>query len=345
MNMDIKEAIKNIVSRPFEIETAFYRKKIRSILSMHFQDKNLKRLKVTNKNVIDTIKSHIPEAIVSDFGYYYCLIKLENVDFLINKSGRKKYIRVKRKIDYYIDSIPNLVEYMQDINRLMPEWEKEFSELLVQYANEIKEMERKSVLEGTEIRYILSNRIRLHLGDHRENEDGASILRKALSETGKSFENISVRSTNLWFNIIINAMDSAETYFQDVEINIEQLEKIDKMIPAWIEELSQWNYEYEKLKKAKDLSKLSINVLIKQKMTSLGCEYYIRENYKTITLFIKLEKTRMLKLSLPYKSMEVIGERLDMIEDTIKAINNIHNYFQISNEDKSIEWENGNDTK
>ena len=141
MNMDIKEAIKNIVSRPFEIETAFYSKKIRSILSMHFQDKNLKRLKVTNKNVIDTIKSHIPEAIVSDFGYYYCLIKLENVDFLINKSGRKKYIRVKGKIDYYIDSIPNLLEYMQDINRLMPEWEKEFSELLVQYANEIKEME------------------------------------------------------------------------------------------------------------------------------------------------------------------------------------------------------------
>ena len=80
-------------------------------------------------------------------------------------------------------------------------------------------------------------------------------------------------------------------------------------------------------------------------MTSLGCEYYIRENYKTITLFIKLEKTRMLKLSLPYKSMEVIGERLDMIEDTIKAINNIHNYFQISNEDKSIDWKNGNDTK
>ncbi|MBR5982271.1 MAG: hypothetical protein IK025_00915 [Bacteroidales bacterium] len=337
--MDIKEAIKNIVSRPFEIETVFYEIKIHSILSVHLRDKNLKQLKVTNKNVIDTIKSHIPEAIVSDFGYYYCLIKLENIDFLISKSGRKKYIRVKGKIDYYINSIPNLVEYMQDINRLMPEWEKEFAEMLVQYANEIKKMERKSVLEGTEIRYILSNRIRLHLGGCRENVEGASILRKALSETGKSFENISVQSVGEWFKIIINAMDSAETYFQNVEINSEQLEKIDKMIPAWIEELSQWNYEYEKEKKAKDLSKLSLNTLIKQKMKSLGCEYYIRENNKTMTLFIKLEKTRMLKLSLPYKSMGVIGERLDMIEDTIKAINNIHNAFRIINEERGINWE------
>lgn len=335
--MDIKEAIKNIVSRPTEIHNAFYQEKVKSIFSRQINDKNLKRLEINDKDVIDTIKSHFPEAIFFEsllIDHRICnyLIKLKNVDFKINVYYKKrcKYIETKGLLEYYTANIPNLIEYMKEIDRLMPEWEKEFAELLVQHENEIKKAERKSVLDGTGIRRILENRIRLRLMEYRKN--------KTMSETEKSFENIHVQTGYHCNTLYVNAIDQFEVFVQNTEFNSEQLEKIDKMIPAWLDELSQWNYEYEKLKKEKDLSKLSINALIKRKMTSLGCEYYIRENNKTITLFIKLEKTRMLKLSLPYKSMGIIGERLDMIENTIKAINNIHNAFRIINEEKSIDW-------
>ncbi|MBR5982950.1 MAG: hypothetical protein IK025_04410 [Bacteroidales bacterium] len=127
--MDIKELIKNIVSRPSGIQAAFYLEKIKSILSWQIHDKNLKRLKVNDNDVIHTIKSHINEAIIIDFNYCVCLIKLKNVDFIISKSGRRN-IKTKGQIEYYIDNIPNLVEYMKEIDRQMPEWEKEFANLM-----------------------------------------------------------------------------------------------------------------------------------------------------------------------------------------------------------------------
>ena len=74
-------------------------------------------------------------------------------------------------------------------------------------------------------------------------------------------------------------------------------------------------------------------------MKQLGCEYNITPNNQSITLYIKLEKTRMLKLSLPYRSIEIVNKRLDMLAEAVKAVNNIDNAFRITNEQKHIRWE------
>jgi len=335
--MDIKESIKYIVSKPTEIHSLFYQEKVRSIFSRQIHDENLKRMEIDNKDVFDTIKNHFPEAIflkslLIDYRCCGYLIKLKNVDFIINIYGRQKYkyIETKCRYGYYTYNIPNLIEYMREIDRLMPEWEKEFAQLLVQYENEIKKVEHKSVLDGTEIRQILENRIKLRLMECRKNN--------TLLEIKKSFENIHVR-TNGWCNALyINTMDQFEVWFQSTEFNVELLEQIDKIMPAWIEELHQWNREYEKLEKEKCLSKISITELIKQKMKQFGYEYSIVTNKQSISLYVRLEKARMFKLSLPYRSMEIVRKRLDMIAEAVKAINNIHNAFRITNDEKSIDW-------
>jgi hypothetical protein len=181
----------------------------------------------------------------------------------------------------------------------------------------------------------------LKLLDCRENTDATQLQGNALSEANLSLKNISVRP----YVIKLNAINDYWVWHRYKEIEVWRLEQIDKMIPIWIEECKQWEYEYEKQKKAQEIKSMSVSALIKQKMKQLGCEYYISTNQKTTSLYIRLEKSRMLKLSLPDLAISTISRRIEMIEDAVKAINNIHNAFRITNEEKSIEWENGNDTK
>ncbi len=329
--MDIKKRIREIVYSPDILREDFYSDKVRMVL---FQKKNWKKELVKDKEVLETIRKHFPEVEIKSTGINVHLIKLKNADFYIKVYGKRKTIDVKINrwsCSYYVSDIPNLIEYMKEIDSQMPEWEREFAQLLEQNENEIKKVEHKSVLYGTEIRQILENRIKLRLMECRKNN--------TLPEIKKSFENIHVR-TDDWCNALyINTMDQFEVWFQSTEFNVELLEQIDKIMPAWIEELNQWNHEYEKLKKAKDLSKISITELIKQKMKQLGYEYNITPNMQSITLYIRLEKTRMFKLSLPYRSIEVVNKRLDMLAEAVKAVNNIDNAFRITNEQKYIRWE------
>ena len=349
--MNIKELIQNIVSRPSGIQAAFYLEKIKSILSWQIHDKNLKRLKVKDHDVILTIKSHISEAIIIDFNYCSFLIKLKNADFIINKSGRRN-IKTKSQIEYYIDNIPNLVEYMKEIDHQMPEWEKEFASLMVLHENDIRNAQRDSFLNGVccYLDRILKHRIDFSLQECRENTETGSILNKTLKKSSISFKNFTVNANGNYVSILLpnfcwkyciySGKDLQIRYtYGYKEIKIEHLEQIDRMLPIWVEELSQWDHEYEKQSKVTNLITSSATALIKQKMKSLGCEYFIMRNDKSYLLYMKLKKARMLKLSLPYKSIGAIMKRLEMIEETIKAVNNIHNSFRITNETKDIKWE------
>lgn len=176
------------------------------------------------------------------------------------------------------------------------------------------------------------------------------MLNKTLEKSNISFKNFTVYANGnyvsisipnyCWKYCIYRGKDLQIRYtYGYKEIKIEHLEQIDRMLPIWTEELSQWDREYEKQRKVTNLITSSATALIKQKMKSLGCEYFIMENDKSYLLYIKLKKTRMLKLSLPHKSIGVIMKRLEMIDETIKAINNIHNSFRITNETKDIKWE------
>ena len=165
-----------------------------------------------------------------------------------------------------------------------------------------------------------------------------SSFNKQFPEANASLKNISVENNDWNIMIKINARNDCWNSFREVEIDMRLLERIDNLVPAWIEECKPWEYEYKKLKKAHDIKEMGVTTLIKQKMKQLGYEYNITPNNQSITLYIKLEKTRMFKLSLPYRSMEIVRKRLDMIAEAVNAINNIHNAFRITNDEKSIDW-------
>ena len=136
--MDDKDFVNNVVYQPEKIRREFYWEKAKALFGRQGNDSSLPKMEVKNKNLIDTIKKYFPEAtIYSDF-----LIEMKNVDFRIGNSGRRKYIGAKGKGWFYISDIPNVVEFMKETDRLMPEWEREFADM----------MARQTALSENEIR-------------------------------------------------------------------------------------------------------------------------------------------------------------------------------------------------
>ena len=341
--MDIEKHIKFITNFPNEIWRNFYRSKKSSVLNNSY----MPRMRVGGCDLINTIKQAFPEASIKEIGENTTLIKLKNADFTIGTFGMQKYIYTKNVAPViWIEEIHNLIEFMKEIDRQMPNWEADFADYMSQHEKEIETILQKSLSNGySNTSDILKCRIQLMLLECRENTDTGVILQKTLENKQVSFRNIVIKPEKDLVFISIPEIQNCSESFRNKEINVVLLQKIDALVPQWIEEQMWWGLELEKQKKVIELSQLSIKTLIRQKMKVLGYEYKIKKNEKSISLFIKLEKSRMLKLSLPDLAINTISRRIDMIEDAVKAINNIHDYFRITNEDKSIEWENGNDTK
>ena len=330
-DMDIKKRIREIVYSPDILREDFYSDKVRMVL---FQKKNWKKELVKDKEVLETIRKHFPEADIKSTGINVNLIKLKNADFYIKTYGNRKTIDVKINIwscSYYVSDIPNLIEYMKEIDRQMPEWEKEYANLISQNENEIKKVQRNSLFKGEcNIDSILKCRIDLLLKDCRDNTQTGSMLKKNIEETNTSFKNIKMTIEN--DTVFIKAL-AANLYWSSYnckEIKLEQLVQIDNMIPIWIEELKNWKLESEKHKKTTEIVKLSITTLITQKMTALGCEYKIKEFSNSISLYIKCKNNTSLKLSLPYDiSVKAIKKRLGQIDEILEFIKFAPSHFQI----------------
>lgn len=371
--MDIENLINCIAHDADGIYRYFYQQKVAKIISQQTRDSELPRMKIKRSLLLDTIKSRFPEAAIKELNEWKDLIKLDNVDFKIHNFCKKIRISIKGHEDFYfygaadrvgevfVDSVPNLIEYMKEIDSLMPEWEKEYANLISQHDSKISDALRVSLFSGEcKLCDILKCRMELALAECRTDIGAGLKLRKILAESNASFEHIMVSTQNTPYRIknfgrnyskddmitiAVLAIDNCAMNFYDTEITIEKLAHIDRMMPIWIEECKQWEYENEKQKKAQEIKSMSVSALIKQKMKQLGCEYYISTNQKTTSLYIRLEKSRMLKLSLPDLAISTISRRIEMIEDAVKAINNIHNAFRITNEGKNIDWKKGNDTK
>ncbi len=218
--MDIKNFVYYIVFLPERAWEAFYKEKTSMLLD--WQKKScLPKMEVKNKNLIDTIKKYFPEAIIYSKGSRD-YIKIKNVDFVIREP---KTIGTKGSYGFYIGDIPNLVEYMKEVDRLMPEWEKEFADMMARqtalYENEIRKEERESVLNGTSIGRILSNRLDVQLMGCREKKKLVwSSFNKQFPEANASLKNISVENNDWNIMITINARNDCWNSFRKVEIDM-----------------------------------------------------------------------------------------------------------------------------
>lgn len=113
---------------------------------------------------------------------------------------------------------------------------------------------------------------------------------------------------------------------------------MDKLIPIWIAELEPLNLEYKKLEKSKEISELSVNALVMRKMKSLGCEYCIKRNFKSMLLYIKVGWSDMTKLFLPYNSIGLIKKRLDSIDDTLNG-KRMYNVYRMNYKEERMNWQ------
>lgn len=194
--MDIENRIKEIAVSPRNIHKEFYDEKVKTLLAQQKQDPNIKEMQVNSITVFETIKEHFPEATITPFKYSERLIKLKNADFLVQGSRKYRFIALK-KGDYwsslyiYIYTIPNLIEYMKGIDRLMPEWEREFANLIATHSNDIMDKQRSWVLKGKRsVVSILEHRIELFLLECRPTPN---------KTTNMSFENFDIKSNTAKF--------------------------------------------------------------------------------------------------------------------------------------------------
>jgi len=333
--MDIAERIKEFALYPQTIQRAFYDEKLEMLLEQHIKDTTItEMLEYFSKK---TLEMSFPDATIKSNRFSGWLMKLKNADFYICITGRE--ILIKRN-DFWsplrVYKIPNLIEYIKEIDRRMPEWEKEFADQIAALGNDIRDKQRSWVLKGKRsIDSILEYRIEMFLMECRDNIETGTTLNKTLSEANLSFENFSVIAKDDYISIRVSK--TCRKDFRNKEIGIERLRQLDKMISVWQKELDPWNVEYKRLEKTKDVGDLSVTALIKKKMKSLGCEYYIKRNFKSMSLYIKIDQECMTKLFLPYKSFGLIRKRLDSIDLTHKD-KRTYNAFKMKLMEKQLKW-------
>ncbi len=332
--MDIENRIKEIAVSPRNIHKEFYDEKVKTLLAQQKQDPNIKELQLNSITVIETIKEHFPEATITKLLNFERLIKLKNADFLIDGSAKNRVIALKKN-DYnwsavriFISTIPNLIEYMMEIDRLMPEWEKEFANMIAAYGNDIMDKQRNWVLKGKRtVDNILEYRIELSLLECRPTPN---------STTNMSFENFHIKIQ--YGQILIVVPNHCTVDFYNNGIDIEHFRQLDKLIPIWIDELAELNLESKKLEKSKEVGELSVTALVKKKMKALGCEYYIKRNFKSMSFYIKVDQQCMTKLFLPYNDIGLIRRRLDSIDDTLNG-KRMYNVYRMNYKEERMNWQ------
>lgn len=334
--MDMEKRIKEFALYPQMIQRAFYDEKLELLLEQQRQDPNITEMQ--NCCSKETLEKFFPEATIKPIRFFSLLMKLKNADFYIGLDGRE--ILIKRN-DLWsplrVNTIPNLIEYIMEVDRRMPEWEKEFADQIAALGNAIRDKQRNWVLKGKcSVDSILGYRIEKFLMECRDNSETGTALNKTLSEANLSFRNFSVIAKDDYVSIRVSK--TCRKDFHNKEIGIERLKQLDKMIATWQGELDPWNVEYKRLEKSKDVGDLSVTALIKKKMKSLGCEYYIKRNFKSMSLYIKVDQQCMRKFFLPYNDIGLIRRRLDSIEDTFKGKMIYYNAFRMKLLEQRLKW-------
>ena len=263
--------------------------------------------------------------------------------------------------------IPNPVAYLRELNDRMPAWKAEFGQLFLQNAEGIRKRERKRqelcakeqhFYNPFECRY-LQDKITDTLLMSRSNpnapyrilENLKSILPKDInpfSAVHSSDVSVKIDLNNSSLNIFRSDGGHWCLYihFQDYYLNLgyklltkELVQQIDTRLPAWLSETQQILYDTQKKEKADQIGRNSIRILVKQRMKETGWEYQLSTEKDNLLLAVKLQKKRMLKVTLPANNMERAKRLLAELGDYVSAIDSVPMNFRISFQSNKIPWE------
>ncbi len=295
------------------------------------------------------------------------ILHLPNVDVEKNWDDGLSFFDAFR-IRYVVIHDP--VEFLKEINDQMPAWNEEFELLCRQYADSIQQRERKRQqwcakdtsidLDWFEKRY-LEDKIAdtlLMVRSHPEAvnyviENMKSILPQDtdIKSLLKSKDvSMDIKMEHLHLSIVENERRSwvkgnfqnYEFDFSEKSLTLEQLQLIDTQLPVWLQEAQELHYAVKKEEKAKQVGRNLISVLVKNQMREKDKEFQLTTTdgrNGNLLLTVKLQKKRMLKVTLPADNLERAKQLLAALSTHMAAIDSVPMNFRISFQDNNMKWE------
>lgn len=259
------------------------------------------------------------------------------------------------------------VAFLKEINDRMPAWISEFGQLFLQNAEGIRKRERKRqelcakeqhFYNPFECRYLQDKITDTLLmirsspnAPYRILENLKSILPKDIDPfNALQSSDVSVKIDLNNSNLNIFRTKSGHwwlcIHFQNYNLDLdsklltkELVQQIDTRLPAWLSEAQQILYDVQKKEKADQIGRNSIRILVKQKMREMGWEYQLSTEKDNLLLAVKLQKKRMLKVTLPADNMGRAKRLLDELADHVAAIDSVPMNFRIANQSNGMQWE------
>ncbi|MCR4800433.1 MAG: hypothetical protein K5860_08010 [Bacteroidales bacterium] len=289
-------------------------------------------------------------------------ISLSNADFEI-WGRRLSFPEFPYQLN--IEGKYNVIDFMEQVNNLLPKWNTEFLQLCRENAKRIEEFELKRLMYGHNqnivqkyIRSKIDNLCLMQRKDYAfyKKENSLQWRNKNLGKPEKKRNNYSAWSRGYYFFSLKNMSVKLQFYqrYMSLDINgltlTEELDlgyspmilQIDELLPQWLEEAACLKHEYEKKEKTEQIATNTSIIVVKNKMKEFGYEYHY--NHTKRELEIKLEKKRKLVITLAINNMEKLKEKLNALPTYVEAINNVPmNYrihFQIVGNERWMKEEN-----
>ncbi|MDY6326313.1 MAG: hypothetical protein SPL42_09870 [Bacteroidales bacterium] len=298
------------------------------------------------------------------------ILHLPNVDVVIKQYGHT-YISFfdetgSKNLDY--ENLHAPVTFLKEINDRMPAWKAEFGQLFLQNADGIRKRERKrqklcielyqtsferTYLRGRLTDTLLMTRYSLN-APYRILENLKSVLPKDIDPSRvlqSSDVSVKIDFNNFSLNIFracggrLRLCMHFQNYSLELEYKLltkEMLQQIDAQLPVWLSETQKILYDVQKKEKACQIGRNSIRILVKQRMKEKGWEYLLSTENDNLLLTVKLQKKRMLKVTLPADNLERATRLLAELGDYVSAIDSVPMNFRISFQSNKMSWEREN---
>lgn len=356
------------------LKEAFFKEKETFVLENN-QGKTIKKTDPSNLPVI--LKNIFPSATIYDLNpkcrcgtNKIWFMQLPNVDITINRKDCK--LTIDDLITRDFNDLHNSIEYLKEINDSIPVWRAEFKEFCEKSDAIIQQEETKRQLfivqknHGFDIKQFLDDKISDALLMARSSPDFIRLMLKHLknyipSEKKEYILSMGTSGTLSMKNYIIQ-FDTRWTksyekewgcklwterpplYYHNIGkkiLTLEIAQYIDAQLPVWYSEAHQFEFADLKRNKAEQITKESLNTLVRQHIKETEHPFRLEKNKNNDNwlLMIELQKNRVLKLSLFANEIERTERRLAKLADCIQVLDSIPMYFRICDPGKHMFWE------
>ena len=298
------------------------------------------------------------------------ILHLPNVDIERRRCG-DTFLRFYDVADtsYRYEVIPNPAAFLKELNDRMPVWKSEFGQLCLQNADALKERELKrqelcvkqhvispSEFEGMYMQDRITDMLLMTPTSLHEPYRIFENLKSMLPKDIDPFSNL--QSSNVSVKIALNNLSLTiwdrgrwwlYIHFQNYVLRFdfklltkELVQQIDTQLPLWFSEARQVLYDIQKKEKAEQIGRNTTRILVKQRMKEMGWEHQLSTYNDYLLLIVKLQKRRMLKVTLPADNMERAKRLLDELVSHVTAIDSVPMNFRIANQSNKMQWEQEN---